>query len=156
MDIYNEDIINFWRRLRDNNVKYILIGGFAINFHGYQRFTGDIDIWIEDNKENRSNLGKVMTELGYSEVNWDDFIFIPGWTDFSLFNGIKVDILTSMLGLESLDFNQCLQEASVAEIDDLKIPFLHINHLILNKKVTNRPKDRLDVEELEKIKKIIG
>jgi hypothetical protein len=44
MDIFDEDILNFWRELQANQVAYIMVDGYAINLHGYQRFTGDIDI----------------------------------------------------------------------------------------------------------------
>ena len=57
-----------------------------------------------------------------------------------------------MVGLEGYSFNDCLDKASIAEIENIKIPFLHINQLIANKKAINRPKDQIDVLELEKIK----
>ena len=79
---------------------------------------------------------------------------IPGWTSFNLNNGYKLDLLIDMKGLENLSFNQCLEAANRADIDGLLIPFLHINHLIANKKAVNRPKDQIDVLYLEKIKKI--
>jgi hypothetical protein len=43
VDAFDEEILNFWRALHENNVQYILVGGYAINLHGYQRFTGDLD-----------------------------------------------------------------------------------------------------------------
>ena len=57
-----------------------------------------------------------------------------------------------MKGLEGYSFDECLQMATIAEIENVKVPFLHINHLIANKKAINRSKDQLDVMELEKIK----
>ena len=55
MDIFDEDILLLWKCLHQNDVRYIMIGGFAINLHGYSRATKDIDIWIEDTLENRKN-----------------------------------------------------------------------------------------------------
>lgn len=46
MDIFDEEILKFWTVLQKTKVKYIMVGGYATNLHGYQRFTGDIDIWI--------------------------------------------------------------------------------------------------------------
>ena len=63
------------------------------------------------------------------------------------------EMVPPMKGLESYSFDDCLSLASIAEIYALKIPFLHINQLIANKKAVNRPKDQIDVMELEKIKK---
>lgn len=82
--------------------------------------------------------------------------FVPGWTDFQLNNGLRLDIMVNMKGLEGYSFEECLDAASIAEIDGVKIPFLHINQLIANKKAVNRPKDQIDVIELERIKKILG
>lgn len=66
-----------------------------------------------------------------------------------------LDIMTAMKGLEELDFNECYKMATVADINGTLVPFLHINHLIANKKAVNRPKDQIDVIELERIKKIL-
>lgn len=82
--------------------------------------------------------------------------FVPGWTEFRLNNGLVLDILIDMKGLENYTFDECLQLASIAEIEDIKIPFLHINQLIENKKVVNRPKDQIDVLALEEIRKLRG
>jgi hypothetical protein len=62
--------------------------------------------------------------------------------------------MTSMKGLEDLTFKQCLEQASIANLDGINIPFLHINQLIINKQTVNRPKDQVDIIELEKIKKL--
>ena len=55
----NEQIIELWKYLNVNNVKYLIIGGFAVNIYGYGRNTGDVDIYIEDTFDNRNNLEKV-------------------------------------------------------------------------------------------------
>ena len=80
--------------------------------------------------------------------------FVPGWTEFHLNNSLRLDILTEMKGLEQYSFEECLQMASVADIENVKIPFLHINQLIINKKRVNRPKDQSDVLALEQIRKL--
>lgn len=80
--------------------------------------------------------------------------FVPGWTDFHLMNGLRLDILVNMKGLEGYSFDECLNMAAIADIDGVIIPFLHINQLIANKKAVDRPKDQQDVIELEKILKI--
>lgn len=85
-------------------------------------------------------------------MNWQEMQFAPGWTDFYIGKGVLIDILIIMEGLENRTFDECLAVASVAEIEEVKIPFLHINHLIENKKTVNRSKDQIDVIELEKIK----
>ena len=155
MDILNEELIGFWRTLNSNNVQYIMIGGFATRFHGFNRNTDDLDIWLEDTIENRKNLRKAFADLGYGDfASLETMVFVPGWTSFYVGGGIELDILTKMEGLEGLTFSKCLSMASIAELEGIKVPFLHINHLIDNKKKVNRPKDQIDVIELEKIRKI--
>lgn len=73
--------------------------------------------------------------------------------EFSLTNGDKLDIMTSMVGIEA-SFDECLQMARPARMKDIAVPVLHINHLIANKKAVGRPKDQLDVINLEKIQKL--
>jgi hypothetical protein len=155
VDIFDEDILNFWKILQEYKVIFILIGGYATNLHGYQRFTGDMDIWLNDTIENRQALRKAFIACDMGDYPMIETMqFIPGWTEFHLNNGFTLDILTEMKGLESYTFDECLQMASIADINDVKIPFLHLNQLIQNKKIVNRLKDQLDVEMLEEIQKL--
>jgi len=155
MDILDEDLLKFWAGLNKDHVQYIMVGGFAVNLHGHTRATDDLDLWLKDTKTNRKNLGKAFTEIGYGDVSFENIEFIPGWTNFHIGSGVELDIMTSMKGLENLSFDKCLQMASVADIAGVKVPFLHINHLIANKRIVNRPKDQVDVIELEKIRRIL-
>jgi hypothetical protein len=154
MDIFDEEILLFWKVLQEENVKYIMIGGYATNMHGYQRYTGDMDIWIEDSTENRDRLA-------FKKYGMGDFPmlltiqFVPGWTNFSLNNGLKLDVMVGVKGLEKYTFDECLEMSTIGDIDEVKVPFLHINHLIASKKAANRPKDQIDVIYLEKIKKLM-
>lgn len=155
MDAFDEDILNFWRALQGFQVQYILVGGYATNLHGYQRFTGDMDIWLKDDLENRRALREAFLKCNMGDYPMIDYIqFVPGWTEFHLNNGLRLDIMIHMKGLEGYTFDECLQMASVATIEDVSVPFLHINQLIENKKVVNRPKDQIDVLALEQIKKL--
>jgi hypothetical protein len=155
MDIFDEDLLNFWKLLSAEKVKYIMVGGVAVNLHGYLRATGDVDVWIDDTIENRQALGKVLAHLGYPGVDMVNMQIVPGWTDFYIGSRIELDILVSMKGVGEYSFSECLNMAFVAEIEDLKVPFLHINQLIANKKAVNRLKDQLDIIELEKIRDIM-
>ncbi len=129
-----------------------MVGGFAINIHGYQRYTGDMDMWLKDTQNNRVNLRKAFRDAGMGDYfMMETMQFVAGWTDFYLNNGLKLDIMVDMKGLEGFSFDECLSIATIADIEKTKVPFLHINQLIANKKVVNRPKDQQDVRELEKI-----
>lgn len=154
MDVYGDSFLKLWDCLNKNKVRYILVGGFATYFHGHYRYTKDVDLYIEDTLENRKNLRTAFKDLGLGDFEPIERIeFIPGWVDFQLDNGVKMDIMTSLKGVD-LSFDDCLQLAPVAEIENIPVPFLHINQLIDNKKAVNRPKDQADVIELEKIRRL--
>ncbi len=151
----DEGLLRFWEALNVNSVRYIMVGGFAIRFHGFNRSTDDLDLWLDDTVENRRNLRKSFSALGYGDFSsLETMKFVPGWTSFYVGDGIELDIMTAMKGLENISFSECLNLASIADLEGIKVPFLHINHLIENKKMVNRPKDQIDVIELEKIRKI--
>ena len=155
MDILDEDILSLWRSLNNNDVRYIMIGGFATNLHGYSRVTNDIDLWIDDTLHNRKNLRKALNEQGSGDYDViESMQFVPCWTDFQLNFGFKLDVMTSVKGLENIGFEECYNYAVVAEIENIQVKFLHLNHLIICKKAVGRPKDLLDIEELEKIRKL--
>lgn len=153
MDIFDSELLSFWNALNKRNVKYIMVGGVATNFNGFQRMTEDIDVWLKDTKQNRVNFRKAFED--YSGENYsmiETMQIVPGWTYLYLNNGYRLDLMTNMKGLEGFSFEQCRKLAGIADIDGIEVPFLHINHLIANKRAVNRPKDRVDVEQLKKIK----
>ena len=131
-----------------------MVGDIATRFHGFNRNTDDVDIWLEDTLANRQNLRKAFIELGYGDyASIETMQFVPGWTSFYA-AGVELDIMTEMKGIENESFRACYAMASVSNLEGVLVPFLHINHLIANKKAVNRPKDQIDVIQLEKIKKI--
>jgi predicted nucleotidyltransferase len=155
MDVLDDELLRFWRSLNNHKVNYIMVGGFATRFHGFNRNTEDIDLWLEDTPQNRKNLRQSFIDLDYGDFpSLETMEFVPGWTSFYLGNSIDVDIMTDMKGIENHSFNECLATASTADLDGIIVPFLHINQLIANKKAVNRPKDQIDVLELEKIKRL--
>jgi len=132
-----------------------MVGGFATRFHGFNRNTDDLDMWLEDMLENRKNLRAAIRMLGYGDfAPLETMPFVPGFSSINIVGGIELDIMTQMKGLEDHSFEECLSMASIADLEGVHVPFLHINHLIQNKKVVNRPKDQIDVIELEKIRSI--
>ena len=148
----NQQIIDIWKYFFQFNVKYITIGGFAVNIYGYNRTTGDIDIYLDDTKENRINLRNAFIEIGLGDFeSLETMQFLPGWTDFALSYGLRLDIMTSIKGLEDKSFEDLDKVATIVMIDEIPVKFIDYNNLIMAKKATNRPKDILDIEELEKL-----
>lgn len=148
----NEQIVAIWNSFFQNKVRYITIGGFAVNIYGYNRNTGDIDIYLEDTLENRINLRKALKSVDLGDFETIETMqFIPGWTDFTLSYGLRLDIMTAVKGLEDKSFDLLLNDATVVMIKETPVYFIDYESLIIAKKATNRLKDQLDIEELEKI-----
>jgi predicted nucleotidyltransferase len=148
----DSQIVEIWKYFSLNKVKYLTIGGFAVNIYGYGRNTGDIDIFIEDSIENRENLREALKQSGIGDFeNLNIIQFIPGWTDITLNFNLRLDIMTSVKGLENTTFDQLLEKAYITEISDIPVYFIDYENLIIAKKAANRPKDLLDIEELEKL-----
>lgn len=148
------DIINIWKSLHSNSVKYVTIGGFAVIMHGYNRTTGDLDILIENSSENRKNLRKALKDIGLGDFEQiESMEFIPGWTDFSVGPGLRLDVMTSVKGINEKDFDELYQLSETTMIDNTPVRVIDYKNLIKTKQSSNRTKDQLDIEELEKIKK---
>ena len=150
----NEQVINIWTQFFIHKVRYLTIGGFAVNIYGYSRSTADIDIYIEDTNENRVNLRNALKDIGIGDFEEIEHIqFLPGWTDITLEYGLRLDIMTSVLGLEQLSFQELLDEATIVMFENIPVNFIDYQNLILAKKASNRLKDLLDIDELRKIYK---
>jgi len=67
MEVLDEELINFWQTLNECKVRYIMVGGFATRFHGFNRNTDDLNMWLEDTLENRRNLRRSFEFLGHGD-----------------------------------------------------------------------------------------
>lgn len=136
--------------LLHHGVAFIIIGGYSVIYHGYKRTTGDVDIWLKPDTENRDKLILVLKKLDLDQdsiqeiavLDFSKHLLISIWEEPE-----KVDFLTY---INSVNYPEADQQKEVAEIDGLKIPFLNLDHLILSKINTGRIKDKADVEELQK------
>jgi hypothetical protein len=79
MDMLDEEFIAFWRILNQHQVTYIMVGGLATFFHGYNRVTEDVDMWIEDTLDNRKRLRTAFRELQHGDIaSLETMEFVPG------------------------------------------------------------------------------
>jgi hypothetical protein len=150
----NEEILLLLQTFYRYGVKYLLVGGFAVNRYGYKRTTGDIDIYLQDSKENRANLILALAEMGYGQFDMlMEVPIIAGYCEIMLDNGLYADLMTNIPGLQQSEFDEYYNKATIDQLGDYEIRFLHYQHLIQNKEATHRSKDLLDVEELKRIRK---
>ena len=133
-------------------VKYIVIGGFAVNLYGYTRNTGDLDIYIDDSIQNRKNLREAFIEIGIGDFEaLETMQFVAGWTEFNLDYGMRLDLMTNIKGLEDKPFDELLNVATIVFLNEIPVYFIDFKNLIISKKAANRLKDILDIEELNKL-----
>jgi predicted nucleotidyltransferase len=156
MNIFLKEHQLLLEKLLRAGVKFIIIGGYAVNYHGYNRTTGDLDLWIKPDNKNRDILITVLKEFDFQTEGLEKLHN----TDFSkpfVFNfwekPYKVDVLTKISGVS---FDEAYKKKIIENFEGLSIPFLDFHHLILSKMTTNRLRDQADVEELQKIMKLKG
>lgn len=152
MDLKNSDFLNLIRQFQAHKVKYIIVGGFATNYHGYQRTTGDLDLWVKDDDENRKYIIEALHAMGYGSL--DSLMtakLIPGYCEILLDSGLYADVMGYINGFGQLDFDTCYEKAHKVNIWGIAVRFLHYNQHIYSKMQSQRLKDQLDVAELKKI-----
>ena len=139
------------QKLLNKKVNFILIGGYAVNFYGYNRVTGDMDVWLQPDNENKKLLISVLQELAFDD---EGIKTIESW-DFTkpqLFHiGEQPELTDFMTHISGVTYESANQNSTKANLDGLTLQIIHINNLIDNKKLTGRLKDLADVEYLQKI-----
>ncbi|MFD0764852.1 hypothetical protein ACFQZI_08295 [Mucilaginibacter lutimaris] len=151
MDIFDKNILSFWWALQENQVQYIVIGGYAVKLHGVQHPTVDLDIWLNDTTENRKAFRNSLVDCAMGNyLMIEQMQFLPNCTEFILHNGLWLDAVTTVSGFDGQTFNHCLSSAAIADINGVNVPFLHLHQLLTNKKAMNRAKDHIVIEALEK------
>jgi hypothetical protein len=148
-NIFNEDFRDFITALNNNEVEYILVGGFSVILNGYSRTTGDMDIWVNRNVVNYKKIVDAFNEFGMPvfDMTEDNFLNHPHWDVFTF--GLPPSAIDVMVSLKGLNFHECFEKASFFADDDLKIRTLHISDLITAKETSGRPKDLDDLENLQ-------
>ena len=142
----------FLRLLNKREVAYILIGGYAVNIHGYSRTTGDIDIWIKKGETNLKKVIEVIEEFGYDgSVLYDfphDEILM-----FSLGSREEAGHIELTNQIAGISFDDAYNNIEIHHFNDIPVKIIHYNDLIKNKIASGRKKDLDDIENLTAIKK---
>ena len=152
---WDNEILSYIELSSRNNVRMIMVGGGAVNFHGYQRHSADVDFWIDTTEENFKNLVIVFNEMGYEITDFPDDVkqqlqnisvkFSPSNIDLELITKFSSDIT----------FEEAYNRSTVAVVEGknfLQWNVLSYEDLIDSKIKARRPKDLLDISQLQKIK----
>ncbi len=145
--VLNQDFKEFIKSLNENEVKYLVIGGYAVAFHGHPRYTKDLDVWVELSEQNASRLMKALDAFGFGSLGLKAADFLEPEQVIQLgYPPNRIDILMTPKGI---DFATCYDQRVLVDIDGTVCSFIDLDNLLKNKRSTGRYQDLADVENLE-------
>ncbi|OGO29846.1 MAG: hypothetical protein A2Z16_13190 [Chloroflexi bacterium RBG_16_54_18] len=145
--VLNQDFKEFIQSLNNNQVHYLIVGGYAVAFHGHPRYTKDIDIWIELEKENASKIIKALDQFGFGSLGLKEEDFLIEDQIIQLgYPPNRIDLLTSLSGI---DFKICYVLRVQVEVEGVIVNFIDLESLKKNKQASGRHQDLADLENLE-------
>ncbi len=135
-----DDLVFVCRKLNEAGAKYVLIGGFAINYYGYPRGTADIDLLVESSQENLARVKEALSSLPDNAVRLVSITDLEEYGVLRIADEFVVDILKEINGVKYE--NAQIEES---EHNGVKIPVATVDTLIRTKEISARPKDKEDV-----------
>jgi predicted nucleotidyltransferase len=141
-----QDFKEFLKLLKEHEVRYLLIGGYAVSYHGYIRATGDMDIWIAIHPDNAHKMVAVLKTFGFDHPDLSDDLFLHENKILRMgVPPVRLEITTSISGVE---FDECYQARVVDELDGVEVNLIDLENLKKNKKASGRLKDLTDFKKL--------
>lgn len=140
------DFKEFLSLLKSHGVEYLLIGGYAVGYHGYPRATQDMDIWIAIHPQNAKRMVAALQEFGFDtpELSVDLFLQDKSIVRMGI-PPMRIEVVTTISGVR---FEECYVERVVTTIDGVEVNLISLHHLKVNKKTSGRYKDLDDLEHL--------
>jgi len=145
--VITQDFKEFIESLNGNDVKYLVIDGFAVAFHGHPRYTKDLDIWVNSTNSNVKKLLKALNDFGFGSLGLtlEDFLNPENVIQLGCPPN-RIDLVTEINGV---NFELCYVQKVETQIDGLKVNFIDLKNLKKNKKATGRAQDLADLENLK-------
>jgi len=129
-----------------HKVKYIVVGGYALAFHGAPRYTADIDIYVKPDDENAKSIMSALEEFGFGSVGLSAGDFErPGQVIQLGVPPVRVDIITSIAGVS---WDEAFSDQASGKYGDIQVHYIGRKQLIVNKRAVGRKKDLADLEAL--------
>ena len=155
MKPWEENIDEFITIANKNNVRMLMVGGSAVNFHGYNRHSADVDFWIESTEENFKRLIATFNEMGYEIDDFPEAVKNQEQNISIKFSPIDLNLELITNFSVNKSFEEAYNDSEKVVVNDK--PFLRWNvlsyeDLITSKIKANRPKDLLDIQQLREIK----
>lgn len=146
--LLTEDMKDFVRLLERHRVDYAVVGGFAVNYHGYPRLTQDFDILVRGTIENGRRISASLGDFGFGGVGLDARFFARSGVVVHLgAEPNRIDLLTTLRGVEvSVLFSNRIRVC----VEDIEMWMISLEDLIASKRASKRLRDLADAEELER------
>ncbi len=141
-----QDFKDFIRLLEEHEVRYLIVGGVAVNALGFVRMTEDIDFWLECTPENADRTLAALADFGFDEFSKDDLLDPKAVLMMGRAPN-RIDLLTWISGCE---FADCYPRRTYARLGGVEIPLIALEDLLINKRASGRPKDLGDLDEFER------
>ncbi len=141
-----DDFKEFLKLLNEKQVEYLVVGGYAVFYHGYTRTTADIDIWLRMDPDNAERISQALEEFGFNPSEYSKELFLK--KDQIIRMGhppLRIELMTTISGVE---FDECYNSRVTTKWDDVKVDLLDLEKLKINKKAAGRHKDLSDLENL--------
>ena len=146
----NKHFQDFLGLLEKHKVEYVIVGGYAVGVHGFPRYTGNIDIFVGLSSENAARLVDVFNEFGFASLSLKAIDFLEPDTVVEVGREpMKIQVLT---GIDGVTFDRCRSDRMMVNISGLQVPFIGFESLLANKAASPRSKDRIDLEELTRLR----
>ena len=140
------DFKEFLRLLNAHRVEYLLIGGYAVAYHGYPRATADMDIWIAVHPRNAERIVAALREFGFDLPRLSPDLFLKEGQIIRMgVPPVRIEIAT---GISGVSFGECYAARVVDVLDEVEVNLINLAHLKVNKKTAGRHKDLDDLEHL--------
>jgi hypothetical protein len=140
------DFKEFLNLLNAKGVEYLLIGGYAVGYHGYPRATDDIDFWIAVNPTNAARMVEVFEEFGAASPELTANLFLKEKSIVRMGRPpMRIEVTT---GISGVDFQECYASRVVDTLDGVPVNIIDLHHLKINKQASGRLKDLSDLENL--------
>ncbi len=144
---FPRDFKEFLQLLNSRKIEYLIVGGYAVGFHGYPRATGDLDVWVAVNERNALKLVEVLRAFGFNLPELKKDLFLEREKVIRMgVPPMRLEILTSIDGVL---FNSCYKNRIIADLGELQVNFISKEDLLINKRASGRPQDLVDFDKLK-------
>lgn len=140
------DFREFLRWLAHHEVEYLLVGGYAVGFHGYPRTTMDIDIWVARTSRNAHRVVAALVSFGFAGEDVTPELFLR--TDTLVRMGLPPVRIVVLTDIDGVGFDDAYLGRVETDLDGVRVHVIGLEHLKQNKRAAGRPKDLADLEEL--------